>query len=190
MKTDIVFPSGNEEKLAKSGKELGFERLIFVYSAVSDVKKISSSVEIKYGVLVKEKNKNKLNKLIDQIRSKGFLVLVEASEDDYNRFVLERTKAEMIFGLEMSGKRDKMHYRRSGLDQVLCKITKEKGKIIAFNFKKILDKVVLGRMIQNLRFCRKYKVKTLLGSFASKPEEMKSSSDLSSFLHLLEQKFL
>ena len=78
MKTDIVFPSGNEKKLADFGRKSGFERLIFVYSNLSDVEKGDFDLRIDYGVLVQEKNKNKLNKLIDKIRSKGFLVLIEA----------------------------------------------------------------------------------------------------------------
>ena len=35
--------------------------------------------------------------------------------------------------------------------------------------------------MQNVRFCRKYKVNTVIASFASKPEEMRSAHDLISF---------
>ena len=36
----------------------------------------------------------------------------------------------------------------------------------------------MGRMMQNIRFCRKFKVKTFLSSFASEKEEMRSPFDL------------
>ncbi|HLC80647.1 MAG TPA: hypothetical protein VJG31_02650, partial [Candidatus Nanoarchaeia archaeon] len=38
--------------------------------------------------------------------------------------------------------------------------------------------LVMGRMMQNIRFCRKFKVKTFLSSFASEKEEMRSPFDL------------
>lgn len=190
MKTDIVFAAGKEEKFAELGRGLGFERLIFVYENLNDIKKIESSLKIDYAILIKEKNKKNLVRKINRIKQKGFLVLVEAVDDDFDRFVLEKTQAEMIFGLERVHKKDAMHYRRSGLDQVLCKILSEKKKTVVFSLKDALEPLVLGRMIQNLKFCKKYKVKFIFGSLAQEPEEMKAAHDLSLFLIRLQQKFL
>jgi len=40
---------------------------------------------------------------------------------------------------------------------------------------------VLGKMMQNARLCNKYKVKTIVASFARKPNELRNEKDLSSF---------
>ncbi|MCK4589226.1 MAG: hypothetical protein KAT77_02200 [Nanoarchaeota archaeon] len=190
MKTDIVLPSGNENEFIELGRRLGFEKLIFVYEELSDFKVIESELKIDYCVLVSEKNKKNLVKKINKIKQKGFLVLVKAEDEKFNRFVLERTRVDMIYGLELSRRKDAMHYRRSGLDQVLCKIAKERGKKVVFSLKEIFNPLVLGRMIQNIKFCKKYKVNFLFGSFAEKIGEMRSEHDLKWFVRLLQQKFL
>ncbi|MFC1801132.1 hypothetical protein ACFLZB_01615, partial [Nanoarchaeota archaeon] len=139
-------------------------------------------------ILLREKNKKNLVRKIDQIKNKGFLVLVKAGEDDLNRFVLEKTRADIIFDLELLPRKDAMHYRRSGLDQVKCKIAAEKKKTIGFNFWSLVqESKFLGRLKQNLKFCSKYNVAYLLGSFADKPELMRSPNELQSFLRSLNQ---
>lgn len=164
---DIVFPNNNEEKFVEMGKKLGFSNLIFVYN------------EIKEGCALLCKP-NYVNKL----RNKVKIILVESSDKD--RYVLERTKADLIFNLE-NQKRDFMHHRNSGLNQVLCKLAKKRGIAIGFNFNLVLNKEgmersqVLGRMMQNIRFCRKYKINMVIASFAKKPFEMRSAHDLVSF---------
>jgi len=188
---DVVFPSGNEKELAELGKRLGFEKLIFIYSSLGQIKEIrDAGIGIDYGVLVLEKNKKNLVKMINKIKNKGFLVLVKAQEESFNRFVLERTKADMIFGLEKVHIKDSMHYRRSGLDQTLCRIAATRGKKIVFDFNEVLEPLFLGRIIQNIKFCRKFGVDFLMASMAKMPEEMKSARDLKSFEKLLQQKFL
>ena len=190
MKTDIVFPSGNEKEFLEIGERLGFKSLIFVYRDLSKVKEIKNGIKISYGVLVSETDKKKLIKKIDKIKQKNYLALVQARDESFNRFVLEKTRADTIHGLEWAERKDAMHYRRSGLDQVLCKIAKEKGKIIVFSLKDVLKPIILGRMAQNIKLCKKYKIKFLLGSFAKQIGEMKNEHDLSYFLSQLQQKFL
>ena len=92
----------------------------------------------------------------------------------------------MIFGLELVHKKDAMHYRRSGLNQVLCKIAASKSKKIGFDFWSLMEPRVLGRVKQNIKFCKKYKVDYFLGAFAEKPELMRSFHDLKSFLKTLD----
>jgi len=109
---------------------------------------------------------------------------IKSSDDD--RRVFEKNKNIFIYNLEDKN-RDFIHYRNSGLNQVLCKLAKKNDIAICFNFNLILNNEgmkksqILGRMMQNIRFCRKYKVRTVIASFASKPEEMRSSHDLISF---------
>lgn len=161
MKTDIVFPSGNEKEFAEVGERLGFDSLIFFYGDLNKVKEIKSKLKIIYGVLVSGTDKKKLINQIDKIKQKNYLVLVKAGDENFNRFILEKTRADMIYGLEMVERKDAMHYRRSGLDQVLCKIAKEKEKKIVFSLKDASSPLVVGRMAQNIKFCLKYQIEFL-----------------------------
>ena len=103
-----------------------------------------------------------------------------------DRNIFERKKSVVVYNLEEQ-KRDFIHFRNSGLNQVLCKLAKKNNIAVAFNFNLVLNNdemsrsQILGRMMQNVRFCRKYKVNTVIASFASKPEEMRSAHDLISF---------
>lgn len=167
---DIVFPDNNENEFIKLGKKLGFDKLIFVYNKIDEVKE--------NGALLCKPNE------INKARNKVKIVLVESSDKD--RYVLERTKPNLIFNLEYQN-RDFMHHRNSGLNQVLCKIAKKRNIAVGFNFNLVLNNEgmersqILGRIMQNIRFCRKYKISTVLASFAKKPFEMRSYHDLISF---------
>jgi RNase P/RNase MRP subunit p30 len=45
--------------------------------------------------------------------------------------------------------------------------------------------LVLGRIMQNVFLCRKYKVKMVLGSFARKENEIKNEKELMSFGNII-----
>ncbi len=183
MKTDLVFPEGNEQELIEMALALGYEQLVFVYDALEKVKILpAGKIKLLYGVLVNEPTGNKLTRKIDQIKGKKFLALVQAGEEKFNRFVVEKTAADMLFNLEYVHKKDHLHYRKSGLDEIICRIAARNRKIIAFSFSSLLETdkkgLVMGRMMQNIRFCRKFKVKTFLGSFTADKEAMRSPFDL------------
>lgn len=192
METEIVFPSGNEKKFLDLAQVLGFKKIIFVYKEIKKVKKKwpGREIEAGYGVLIEEKNKEKLRKKILQIKNKdqNCLVIIKAGDDGFNRFVFEKTKADVIFDLELVHRKDATHFRRSGLDQVLCRIATEKEKKVGLSFWELTKKAVyLGRARQNIRFCRKFRVDWFLTSFAQEPEMMRSVYDLKAFLRSLEQ---
>ncbi|MFC1768430.1 RNase P subunit p30 family protein, partial [Nanoarchaeota archaeon] len=76
-----------------------------------------------------------------------------------------------------------------GLNHILCDIARQNKKIIIFNFSSLFSEknrgVVKGRMSQNIKLCRKYKVDTAIGSFALSPYQMRSHHDLFSLFHTL-----
>ncbi len=43
----------------------------------------------------------------------------------------------------------------------------------------------MGRMIQNIALCQKYKVKTVISSFSEKPFEMRAPHDVMSMFAML-----
>jgi hypothetical protein len=112
-------------------------------------------------------------------------VFVKSSKD--NRFVFEKNKDILVYNLEDTGKRDFIHHRSSSLNQVLCGLANKNNIKVGLSFNSLLkaDPIprakILGRMKQNIKLCNKYKVSTLVASFANKPYEMRNNKDLESF---------
>jgi len=188
---DIVFPDKNEKEFLEIARKLGNKELYFVYpykKKVDDYKKILYSLQ--------KQTKIKLNlgliaKPNDISKAKNICKFVITESSDKDQHILEKTKPNLIFSLEKQEKRDKYHYRISGFNQVLAKIAFKNKTIIGFSFSELLntDKskriILLGRIIQNIKICKKYKVKTLLVSFATKPYEQRSLKTLQSLKEIL-----
>jgi len=181
MHIDYVFPDGNEEEFIEMALKLGYGGLCFIYRYSRNmdndekVKKLQEKTKLKlsYGFLASLKDANK-------IKSKN-LIFVKGSAK--NRFFIEKKKADVLFSLEDGKREDFMHHRASGLNHVLCSLANKNKVVVGFSFnlllrnKKNLHKL-LGRMMQNIRLCRKFKVKTLIGSFAERPFEMRGAKDI------------
>ena len=186
---DVVFPNGNEEDFIELAPRLGYGGLCFVYNYDKNknfeekLKTLQRKTKLKlnYGLLVSLKDINKIKK-------NGILIFIKSSLKD--RFVIEKKKADVLFGLEEQSTRDFIHHRASGLNHVLCELANKNKIIIGFSFNSVLKNKktaykILGRMTQNIHLCRKYKIKTLVGSFAEKPFEMRNSKDLTSLFYVL-----
>ncbi|MBI5066526.1 hypothetical protein HZA97_09940 [Candidatus Woesearchaeota archaeon] len=176
---DFVFPNNNEEEFAKTAKKLSIDNLVFVYTDIKMVKKMEG---VKTALLASPKQVNSAKRFVD-------FVIVKSGEDD--RFALEKSKPDFMFGFEFAGRKDFMHQRASGLNQVLCKIAKKNNIKILFPFSDLLKQlpenksVIIGRLIQNIKLCRKYGVSLSICSFAKTPFEMRKMKDLESFVRIL-----
>ncbi len=104
-----------------------------------------------------------------------------------DRARIESGKIRLLYGLESVHKYDKLHFRNSNLNQVICKLLQQKDIIVCFDFSLILKSngvqrsIYLGRMQQNVTLCRKYKVPMAIASFAKTPYELRNPKDLISF---------
>ncbi|HLC56673.1 MAG TPA: RNase P subunit p30 family protein [Candidatus Nanoarchaeia archaeon] len=114
---------------------------------------------------------------------KGELNIIESNGD--NRKLLENKDLDVLVSPEKNAGKDFMHYRNSGLNQVLCEIARKNNMAIGFSFNEVLNSKergkLLGRMMLNVRLCRKYKVKMLIGSFARNEFELRSFDSLITF---------
>lgn len=110
---------------------------------------------------------------------------VAAESEHLIRKALEDKNIDIVLIQNSTKLRDKVASRESGLNQVLCKLAHTNKIAIAFSFSDVLNSKekskILGRMMQNVRLCRKYKVKMVLASFATNKWEMRSPKDLFSF---------
>jgi len=136
--------------------------------------------------------KKEILKKISQAKNK--LTIYKASSEEMLRFVLEKTKVEMVFGMEDINIKDSTHYVRGGLDQISSKITVKQEKTIAFSFNEILNSKnrsrLLARMRLNIKLGRKYKMKTIFSNFTDSKMEIRSAKDLQSFWKVLEKERL
>lgn len=94
----------------------------------------------------------------------------------------EIPKADFVYGLELSKRKDFMHQRNSGLNHILAKQLHQKDIVVCFGLSYALDDLnILGRMRQNVKLCRKYNVKMVYASFAKNEYDLRSEHDLQYF---------
>ncbi len=163
-----------DEEVEKLSKELGFTRTLFLDEDL---------------IVVESKSKKEAINKIKSARRKGKLILFRAEDEELLRFALEKTQADIVFGIENINPKDSVHFVRGGMDQIVCRIAAEKGKIIAFSFRDILLAAnrpkLLARMRFNIKLCSKYKVKILFSNFSKEKMEMRAVSELLSFWRIL-----
>ncbi|MBU1975948.1 MAG: hypothetical protein KKG59_06095 [Nanoarchaeota archaeon] len=168
MFVDIVFPKDNEEEFLEVAKKLK-SKLVFIGSKPE---KVSGTYS---GQLVVNTGGIK----------KGFDLNIGKAKREF----IESKKVDLIFGFEDESFKDGMHQRNSGLNHVLCKLAKDKNKMIAFDFSLLLhakDKqLVFGRMLQNAMLLKKFKNQVVIASFAKNPYELRSGKDYQALLEEL-----
>lgn len=187
---DIVIPANNEMEFTAIAEKLGYKGICFLYSLNGYLnkqekpKKPSESIQIYSGILANAKD---ISKIKEKLKNGKVFVAVRSSNND--RDVMERSKADMIFCFEGNGKRDFIHQRASGLNHILCKSAKDNNLAIGFSVSSILNagnkQVVLGRIMQNMQLCKKFRVKTAVASFAQQPFEMRNAHDIISMFKVL-----
>jgi len=189
--TDIVFPNKNEEKFIETAERIGTKEVYFIYAYQKNIGELKNKIQE-----LQKATKVKLNLGLiagskDILKAKRICNFVIAESSDDDQHVLEKLTPSLMLNFEKSEKRDRFHYRVSGLNQVLCKLAAKNEVVIGFSFSELLNApkfkraVLLGRMMQNIRLCRKYKVKTLLASFAKTSFEMRDERILKSLYSIL-----
>jgi len=128
---------------------------------------------------------NSKRELRKKLNNHQGLRIIHGSKE--NREVIELKKIDILLSPEKGVKKDSFHNRNSGLNHVICNLAKKNDIAIGFNFNEVLVSKgmkraeIIGRMMQNVRLCRKYKLKMVLGSFAWNKWQMRSRNDLISF---------
>lgn len=158
-----VLLSKRSGKLEEEAKNAGFESVIFI-----DGEKL---------VLIDTYNKEDLRKEISRASSKGKKIIVMGNGDEINRIAVSDKRVSMLLSPENAKKKDFMHYRDSGLNQVLCNLALKNGILIGIDYssiKKMKGKeraARIGRIMQNIELCNKYKTPVVLASFGKKPSD-------------------
>lgn len=183
---DVVFPSNNEEQFIDMAIKLQHRGILFVYNKVTDktinkVKDLRKKTKLKLFVGVQRTAKNLDHKNFNE----DIKILIAQGPDEARR-AIEKTEVSLVYDLETGMRGDKMHYPQSGLNHIVAKIAHDQQKIIGLSFSTLVSAKgmkrtrILGRMKQNIKLCRKYKVAMCLGSFAHDPYHMRQGNDLMS----------
>lgn len=165
---------GNGEEFVSMAKKLGYNSLCFVYE-FNDFRKKEFKEFKTYTAIICERN-------FDRAKQKADIVIASGLNA---RKAIESKRVDFIYSVESDIRRDSMHFRNSGLNHVLCKLMKENNVGYLVSVKDVLsmkDPQFLGRVMQNIRLCSKFKVRTEIATFASDVFEMKGASDLRSLM--------
>ena len=161
---DIVKNRNNE--MRNFSRELGFSRLLVVDKDVALI------------------NNFKDKKDIIKARKKYNFVVVSGKNLKENRIIVEACPDVVL--IHYNSKRDFMKERNSSLNHVICKIASKNGVAVGIDFSEILNSknrdAVIGRLMQNIKLCRKYKTRILFFSFASDVFELRAAQDIMAFL--------
>lgn len=178
---DFVFPQGNEEDMIAMADRLGIAELFLCYP-LTDFKKrnIPPGKKVKVSLAVSVKNQQEVQKarhLTEEVVCRG------------RPGIYEDKRVRYVIDFESSKRQDFLHHRNSGLNQVFIRKAIESGKTVLVNANQLFrpapdQHVVLGRMMQNNRFFRKYRPDVLVVSGATRPMEMRSPHDLQNLLNL------
>ena len=158
---DYIWYSDAVEDCLRMATRLGTTEVVVVFrksdlAAADRVKELDYGVKVLTGLLVKSRAK-----IPSTWKAYDLLVGV------FSRELMEDKRVSVILGGETMYRTDHTHYRRSGLNQVLCKIMRDSEKTYLFQFSDFLSgdrEQWLGRVLQNIRFLKKYSVKMAVGS--------------------------
>lgn len=182
---EYVFPKDNEKEFVEIAKRLGIREICFVYNKIKDVSSYScEGLNVSCGVLCNYRN----------VRKFECETLIDAFEDrEHIRAILE-SGPSVVFNLEKCARKDFMHNRGSGLNQVLAKIMVEKQVKWGVSFSSLLNcdlrkkAIFMGRMRQNMLLARKYGVEPAIASFSKNPYELRNKHMMQAFRNLLVSK--
>jgi len=166
---------GNETELIAMAEKLGFRELILLHEHKKPLGSVLSSAKMKIHQAALISTLNEISGINHEI-----MVFAPAQREFF-----ESRRVEFVIDAEADSGKDLFFQRRAGLDEAMCKLAKEKTKTLVFDLRLLCDNAALGRMMQNARLCRKYKLKTIVATFASSPFQMRAPKDLEGFSRML-----
>ena len=149
-------PEGNEEALIQMAKKLGHNKLIFACEKAPLLK-----TDFPHEIITFKRSQ--------------YRFIAKKAED------LEQGKVAYLTDIELEEKKDSFHERKSGFNHVYATLAKKHGTTVCLNLQLLHRpdrEKTMGRMMQNVRLCKKCGVPVIVASFARNPYQMRSSKDL------------
>jgi RNase P/RNase MRP subunit p30 len=160
-------------------RSLGHRELLLLFTKhdrknlelMSVLRKEHAGLMLRSGIFIRDQN---------QVRAmrKQYDAVVTPCRREF----FETSAVMHILDCEDGNRPDFLHHRNSGLNQVLLALANKKGHVILSTLSQLLDakhpEVPLGRMAQNARWCRKFKVPYHVVSGARTRWEQRGKEDL------------
>lgn len=112
-----------------------------------------------------------VSELRNKLKKERDIVIVLGGDEKINRAGVEDKRIDILISPERLAIKDYMHSRNSGLNQVLCRLANKNQIAIGFDFNFVYNSTergrVIGRMMQNVILCRKFKVKMVIGFYSN-----------------------
>jgi RNase P/RNase MRP subunit p30 len=131
---------------------------------------------------------------VRRFAKKAKFVIADSNDEQTVRFIMEQKWIHFFTDIETSTGRDHTHYRRSNFNQVLAKLAKETRKTYLVDFSNLLKvqgrkrSLLIGRIMQNIKICDKYKVPVSIATFATNKYDLRNPNDLKALLRVLRTK--
>ncbi len=101
---------------------------------------------------------------------------------DNVRRLAEDRNIDILFNVESVNKGRNLVTRNSGLNDAICKIASKNNVAIGFSISNLLNASnrtnIIANISQNIRLCRKYKVRMVIASMAKNKYEMRHARDM------------
>lgn len=191
MLREIATPNNNESEFIGIASKLGVKKIYFFYdfdkywlenteNKLSSIQN-NSKINIETGFIVDPKSMKKASTISN-------ILIAKSSDND--RFFIESGKVRIIYGFEEPHKKDFLHQRASGLNHVICELAKRNNVAIGLSYAELFKNpskspALIGRMMQNIALCQKYKMKIVIGSFSENPFDMRQHHDVMSLFAML-----
>lgn len=145
-----------------------------------------------YFDIISCKKTNKVEEVAKRLHLKVFsleelksLRIVEGKNDEIIRRTIEHKQADILLDPHQQREKDYMHYKNSGLNHILCELARKNNITIALSLEKCYETKDLGKIMQNIALCRKYKTPLIFLSLAKDEYGLRNPNDLISLGKLL-----
>jgi ribonuclease P/MRP protein subunit RPP1 len=155
--------------------------------------KIKSKNEIQenYDGYLIDSDEKEIRKIIEALKNKKKKIAVLGKDDNFNRRIIETCRINYFVSPEKNNQRDTLKQRDSGLNHVVAKEAREKDISIVIGLADVLKasgknrSLLLARIMQNIKICRKVGCKIRIATFAENKEDLRSEGELKAFLFSL-----
>jgi len=141
------------------------------------LKKIKTKADLSGGCdgYLIDSSEKEARKIIASLKDKkekkiiGFV----GGDDAFNRRAVESLKIDYLISPEKGNKKDSLKQRDSGINHVVAKMAREKGIVVVVDLSEVSslkDKekaLRIGRIVQNVKICRKAGCRIKIASLAS-----------------------
>ena len=134
-----------------------------------------------------EASEKEARRIVDMLKGSGKLIGVVGGDDVFNRRVVETLRVDYLVSPERGKKVDSLKQRDSGVNHVVARIAREREVDIVVDFNSVAGlkgkkkALRLGRIMQNVRVCRKAGCGLKIASFGTKMSEVVGEKERRAF---------